>query len=201
MGRWIVRAAAVQHEDFVRKEAPEAAGHVDPFDWPDATREDMGKVNDFEKQKIDPAGKQKAKAPKSPESRTREHYRDLGYTYDRLESYEAHYGAPFPIKRDCYGILDAVAVGHGELLFLQSTTLGGKSAHITKLLTKKYRIGGNGLEVPIIDAVVELTKVPGVRILLCCWHQPTGFGGRWQLDETEVTPDLIQEWKKRRKLD
>lgn len=157
----------------------------DPFaDIPGATRPDKA---------LPSRGQEKAgnaRKPKTnPESLTRKLWRDRGYIYGRTETLESHFAGGFGIKKDLFGIVDAIAIGHGEVVFLQSTTLKQKSSHLSKIINSSYKIG-NGTPTPILDAVREILKT-NARLIFCLWHQPGGEKTRWLCEELVITEEVI----------
>lgn len=127
------------------------------------------------------------------ESDSRKMWRERGYLYDKC-SYKQQYTNK---SHDLFGFGDGIAIGNGELVIVQTTSKKAKSAHITKILTEDWSIGA-GYKFTILDAVVRALNLPNVRVVLCCWEQPGGKGTKWVCEETEVTEELLYEWKSRR---
>lgn len=136
------------------------------------------------------------KKPADLESRTREWCRANGYVYGKCQSLQSVWnpagGGPSMVSKDVCGFVDGIAVGNGELLLVQTTTRGQKAPHIRKMATGTFKIG-NGKETPCIDAVLEILKVPGVRLVLFLWDQPGGPDTRWRLEQVQITHGLISE--------
>jgi len=165
----------------------------DPFaDFPDATRPDK-----ILPKRATPKSGDARKTKVSAESLTRKLWRDRGYIYGRTETLESHFRGGFGIKKDLFGIIDAIAVGNGEIVFLQSTTLTQKSSHLSKLISGTYKIG-NGTPVAILDAVNEILRA-NQRLIFCLWHQPGGKGTKWICEELEITEMVIERQIERKR--
>lgn len=133
----------------------------------------------------------------NPESLTRKLWRDRGYIYGRTETLESHYGGTFGIKKDLFGIVDAIAIGNGEVVFLQSTTIKQKSSHLSKIINGSWKIG-NGIPSPILDAVRAILQSKA-RLIFCLWHQPGGPKTRWVCEELEITEMVIERQIERKR--
>ena len=162
----------------------------DPFAHiPDHPKVELGERGSTGK-KVDPFGTApKRRAKVSTETLTRELWRKRGYFYGRTETLESHYGGQFSVKKDLFGIVDGIAVGNGEVVFLQSTTKLQKSAHLQKLIKSTWKIG-NGTPTRIVGVVRQIIA-SGSRLVFCLWEQPGGFGSRWECEELEITAELL----------
>lgn len=166
---------------------------LNPFDEiPEATRPEAV----LPSSKRAKSGKSR-KTKVSTESLTRKLWRNRGYIYGRTETLDSHFTAGFGIKKDLFGIIDAIAIGCGEVVFLQSTTLKQQSSHLSKIIKGTYKIG-NGKAFPILDAVRALLQ-SNARLVFCLWHQPGGSKTRWECKELEITEDVIQLQMERRR--
>jgi hypothetical protein len=65
----------------------------------------------------------------SPTVRTNKYYRDLGYTVDIAEHHNTFAGK----KKDLFGFIDIVAIGHGETIGIQATSTGNVNARYRKI--------------------------------------------------------------------
>lgn len=126
------------------------------------------------------------------ESKTRELYRSMGYVYDRCE----HYG--FSGNRsDLFGFVDGIAVKPGEIVFIQTCTRSSRAAHLRKMATGEFRIGGGGTPKPCFDAAKAILSVPNAVLALIVWDQPGGAGTKWRHEITQVTLDLLSAYRAR----
>lgn len=66
----------------------------------------------------------------SPTTRTNEYFRNLGYTVDIAEHHNTFAGK----KKDLFGFIDIVAIGHGETIGIQATSTGNVNARVKKIL-------------------------------------------------------------------
>jgi len=127
------------------------------------------------------------------ESMSRALWRERGYIYDKASFTQPYTGK----SHDLYGCIDSVAMGHGETVFVQTTSKAAKSAHVKKYLTENWALFG-GHAFPILDALRLIASQPHCRFVMCCWHQPGGPGTRWVCEETEVTHSVIDSWLDKR---
>lgn len=74
------------------------------------------------------------------------------------------------IKKDLYGCFDLLAVGHGEVIFVQVTSKSNASSR-----RKKVRASA---------AALEIFNIPGARVELHLWFKPAH---RWVLNVEEIT--------------
>lgn len=126
------------------------------------------------------------------ESKTRELFRSLGYIYDRCE----HFGYSGN-RSDLFGFVDGIAVKEGQILFLQTTSRSNKAVHLRKMATGEFRIGGGGNPKPCFEAAKAILATPNAHLLLIVWDQPDGAGTRWRHDITEVTMELLTQYRER----
>lgn len=68
----------------------------------------------------------------SPTQKSLEHLRDCGYEPVVVEKWNPH----AKIRQDLWGILDIIAIGKGETLGVQTTSLSNMSARVTKMADK-----------------------------------------------------------------
>lgn len=142
------------------------------------------------------AGPPKRRTKVNAEGLTRELYRKRGYVYGRTETLESHFTGGFGVKKDLFGIVDGIAVGNGEVVFVQATTKSQKSAHVVKLMTGTFKIG-NGNPTPILPVVRGIVAA-GCRFVIVLWDQPGGHGSRYEVEEVEVTLELLDAWQAKR---
>lgn len=127
------------------------------------------------------------------ESMSRDLWRGRGYHYDKVSFTQPYTGK----SHDLYGFADAMATGNGEAVLVQTTSHKAKSAHVSKWLRDDWAVFG-GHRFPILETMVRLIAVPGVRIVLCCWHQPGGHGTKWLCEETVIDESFLYEAQSRR---
>lgn len=105
----------------------------------------------------------------SPTQLTLKNLRDRGYkTVQVVEVWNPH-----AFKRqDLFGIIDVLAVGHGETVAVQCTTKGHLKDRIRKIADS--------------DAIGDIREA-GWKVLGHGWHQPKGPRTRWQLVEEDLS--------------
>lgn len=126
------------------------------------------------------------------ESKTRELYRQAGYVYDKTE----HFGYSGN-RSDLFGFVDGIAVKDGEIVFLQTSSRSNKANHLRKMATGEFRIGGGGNPKPCFEAAKAILSVPNAHLVLIVWDQPGGPGTLWRHEITEVTIDVLEEYRAR----
>lgn len=110
--------------------------------------------------------KKKAKAPTS--KLTLALYRSQGYECAVTE----HWNVFARIRQDLFGFCDIMAVGHDEVLFIQTTSKSNMSSRRKKIL-------GN----PVARL---LMATPNVRVILGGWYKA---GSRWQYAEESYSSE------------
>lgn len=104
----------------------------------------------------------------SPTQRTLKHLRALGYQAAVTERWN-----PFAhIRQDLFGIVDVLAVGHGETVAVQTTT--GDGGNVAERIRK------------IADAeVTPFLREAGWKLLVHGWRKNSK--GKWVLREVDVS--------------
>jgi hypothetical protein len=170
------RVSRVGNDPFARQK--------DGSPWPDAS---ATKFDHKGKASVPKMIRRNPRIKKSDlESKTRELLRSAGYVYGRTES--VGYGG---VKKDLFGFCDGVAIGNGEVLFVQTCAKGDVSKRIKKMATGTFKIG-NGKETPCIEASAEMASVQGCRLVIIAWSQPGGAGTRWQWEMIDVRRGTLQ---------
>ena len=95
-------------------------------------------------------------------SRSLQTLRDLGFTAQVVERYDAYTRR----RHDLFGIIDILAVGNGETLAVQVTSRSNMSSRRNKM---------NG------DPILAELLRAGWRVELWGWDQPGGSRTRWRL--------------------
>lgn len=120
---------------------------------------------DMEQASVEDIGPIGRKSPAPTGRLTLKYYRDKGYEVHNAEQYNAFSQR----KNDLFGFVDYVAVGHGELLMIQATSVSNMAAR-----RKKIRLS------PVFPMLLD---VPGVRVLLIGWRK---VNNRWVAKEEEM---------------
>lgn len=170
--------------------------HDDPFGEDTQTVRPAEERGELQPHKISAGAKQKRV---NYEEKTRKLWRDeRGYCYYPFQHFVSaghFYGGNAAGQfRDGFGCIDAVAIGHGEVVFLQTSSLKQKSAKKDKVLRGTYKIGGTK-EYPIVEVIARIAGIPNVRYVLCLWEQEGRF---WKPTEIDVTADLLATWGSKR---
>jgi hypothetical protein len=106
----------------------------------------------------------------TPTARTLTEMRKRGYLADVVERTMR---AGFRTwKRDCFGGFDVIAVGHGELVLVQTTSAANVSSRIAKVA-----------QLPALAALRDAN----VRLLVHGWAEPTKTRRTWRLREVDVS--------------
>jgi hypothetical protein len=125
------------------------------------------------------------------ESKTRELYRNAGYTYDKAE----HYGYSGN-RSDLFGFVDGVAAGNGEIVFIQTCRKKDRAAHLRKMATGGFKLG-NGSPTDCYPAAKAICECLGTHLVLVMWDQPEGPGTRWRHEIEEVTAETLDGYRAR----
>ena len=73
----------------------------------------------------------------TPTQRTLKHYRDLGYIAEVSEKWIAIPRHPAKgVRKDLFGFVDVVAVGHGKIMAVQATSGSNVTARVVKIKTE-----------------------------------------------------------------
>lgn len=100
----------------------------------------------------------------SPTQRSLKYLRAAGYVCGITEHWHQPPGAAFGVRRDLFGIIDVAAVGHGELLLVQTTSVTNVRARVRKCLDPAQ-----------VSTTRALLLVPGVCVHIHGWDALSGM--------------------------
>ena len=105
----------------------------------------------------------------SPTSRSKKYWQDAGYKVDIVE-----YWNNFTRRRhDMYGLFDMVAIGNGEVVFIQVTSRTNVSARVRKIAEDKYA------------DIIAACREAGVRLIVEGWGKMAS--GKYERREVDVS--------------